>query len=69
MPGPNQGDKDAPAPSMFGRVIRKDDPLSLRELLIDYRILTLHLKVKPKLHITTGPSGSLTLGVQIGGTQ
>lgn len=53
------------APSMFGRVLRKDDPEGLRLALLGYRMLTLPLPEKPKLHMLTGPSGSLTLGVQI----
>lgn len=57
--------RTTPAPAMFGRVLRKDDPEGLRLALLDYRMITSPLAEKPKLHMMTGPSGSLTLGVQI----
>lgn len=57
--------RSVPAPPMFGRVLRKDDALGLRETLLAYRMLTTRLPAKPRIHLGTGPHGSLTVGVQI----
>lgn len=54
-----------PAPSMFGRVLRKDDALGLRETLLGYKLLTARLSTPPKIHLATGERGSLTLGVEL----
>lgn len=64
-PPPIIDPKITPAPAMFGRVLRKDDALGLRETLLGYKILTARLPQKPRLHLMTGATGSLTLGVQI----
>ena len=57
--------KQTPAPAMFGRVLRKDDALDVRETLLGYRVLTARLDRPPKIHMATGPRGSVTIGVQI----
>lgn len=49
---------------MFGRVMDKEQALRVRETLLGYRILAARSGLVPKIHMATGPLGSVTIGIQ-----
>lgn len=63
-PPPIIDPRSVPAPAMFGRVLRKDDALRVRETLLGYKLLT--GAFHPKVHMATGAHGSVTIGIQLG---